>query len=233
MTVPFVQPLGDLHEATACTRARLVVRGLACRRGERILFEDVDLDLRTGELVWLRAANGFGKTSLLRVLVGLAKPERGSVTWMPDRRSPNGEASLLYLAHANALKDDLTVVESLRFLVALHGLDASDTAIAEAVRRMGLHAKRHAPVRALSQGQRRRVALCRLCLAPARTTWILDEPYDALDAEGVASIGGLLVEHAEAGGSVLFTSHVPPAHAHLPAGVLRSVRLDDRAALAA
>lgn len=204
--------------------ARLVVRGLACRRGERVLFDRFDLDLHPGELVWLRAANGFGKTSLLRVLVGLAKPEAGTVRWA-------GDAAPLHLAHANALKEDLTVGESLRYLVALHGLEASDTAIANAIRRLGLHAKRHAPIRVLSQGQRRRVALCRLCLSSPHATWILDEPYDALDTEGVALVGDLLVAHARGGGSVLFTSHVAPL---LADGVdHRVVQLDEPSLVAA
>lgn len=208
--------------------ARLVVRDLACRRGDRVLFDGFDLDLRAGQLVWLRAANGFGKTSLLRVLVGLAKPEAGSVRWAIDAGTP------LHLAHANALKDDLTVAESLRYLVALHGLDASDTAIGDAIRRLGLHAKRRAPIRMLSQGQRRRVALCRLCLSPPRATWILDEPYDALDAEGVVLVGRLLVEHARRGGSALFTSHIAPALEPLRAGVgYRTVQLDEPSLVAA
>ncbi len=186
--------------------AALIVRGLACRRGERILFRDFDLDLAHGELVWLRAANGFGKTSLLRVLAGLAKPEAGTVEW--TRPDAEHTSPLLYLAHANALKDELTVLESLRYLDALHGLGASEEAMADALRRFGLHAKRNAPVRTLSQGQRRRVALARLCLSPARASWILDEPCDALDAGGIAVVSTLLAAHAAGGGAVLFTSHM-------------------------
>ncbi len=204
----------------------MIVRGLACRRGERILFRDFDLDLQPGELVWLRAANGYGKTSLLRVLAGLGKPEAGTVAWPPgpfDRRLP-----LLYLAHANALKDDLTVAESLRYLVKLHALDASEPAMAAAIRRFGLHPRRHAPTRALSQGQRRRVALMRLCLSHPQATWILDEPYDALDAEGVGLVGGLLAEHAARGGNALFTSHVTP---EIGGQVPRIVQLDAPAAV--
>ncbi len=185
---------------------RLQVRGLACRRGERVLFANLDLDVDVGELVWLRAANGFGKTTLLRVLAGLAKPEAGTVAWDGGDEPP----AVLYLAHATALKDDLTVVESVRHDVALHGLVASDTGMADAIRRCGLHGRRHAPIRTLSQGQRRRVALTRLVLSQPRTTWLLDEPYDALDADGVDLVGTLLAEHAERGGNALFTSHVAP-----------------------
>ncbi len=196
---------------------RLVVRGLACRRGERVLFTGFDLDLAPGELVWLRAANGYGKTTLLRVLAGLSAPESGTIEWQPTRGAP------FYLAHANALKDDLTVAESLRYMNRLHRLDASETAMTDAIRRFGLHARRNAPIRFLSQGQRRRVALTRLCLSDPQATWILDEPYDALDTEGVALVSRLLADHAARGGNALLTSHVPPVVDGVP---VRPVHLD-------
>lgn len=199
----------------------LRLRGLACRRGERTLFHGFDLDLRSGELVWLRAANGYGKTTLLRVLAGLARPAAGSVEW-PAADSTASHPQPLYLAHANALKDDLTVVESVRHLADLHGLAASHAAIDDAVRRFGLHTRRHAPIRTLSQGQRRRVALTRLCLS-SQATWLLDEPYDALDAVGATLVGDLLAAQVARGGSVLLTSHVAPSIADVD---VRAVALD-------
>ena len=208
--------------ADARNGSRLVVTGLACRRGERVLFRDFDLDLKPGELVWLRAANGYGKTTLLRVLVGLAKPEAGTIAWNPDVPFPE-RRPLLYLAHANAVKDDLTVAESVRTLVALHELSASEAAITDAIRRFGLHTRRNALIRTLSQGQRRRVALTRLCLSDPQSTWILDEPYDALDADGARLVSGLLAEHAARRGNALFTTHVPPA---IEGGDPRIVQLD-------
>ena len=201
--------------------SRLVVRGLACRRGERILFHDFDLDVGNGEMVWLRAANGYGKTTLLRVLAGLAKAEAGTIEWIGDG-APSA-SSLAFVAHANALKDDLTVAESIRYLVRLHALAATDAAIAATIRDFGLHGRRHAAIRTLSQGQRRRVALMRLALSPARSTWLLDEPFDALDTAGVALVSGLLADHAARGGNVLFTSHVEP---HFAGRAPRAVQLD-------
>jgi heme exporter protein A len=184
--------------------ARLSARDLACRRGNRLLFSAVDFDLEAGDAVWLRAANGYGKTSLLRILAGLAKPEAGTVETRFETHRP------LYLAHANALKDDLTVAESLLYLVKLHDLAASEDAQSAAIERFGLHARRGAPIRTLSQGQRRRVALTRLCLSPSSATWLLDEPYDALDQEASALVSTLIADHAARGGSVLLTSHVAP-----------------------
>jgi len=174
---------------------------LACRRGERVLFSGLNLAVHPGEIVWLRGANGQGKTSLLRLLAGLARPAAGRIEHGLGRER-------VYVGHANALKDDLTVAESLMFLSRLHGFDTRAEAHEAALRRFGLWSRRLAPVRTLSQGQRRRVALSRLCTAPATALWLLDEPFDALDAEGVAALNLLLAEHAARGGSVLLTSHV-------------------------
>jgi heme exporter protein A len=180
----------------------LAAQALACRRGARLLFSGLSFAVHTGQVVWVRGANGQGKTSLLRLLAGLTRPEAGGVERGAEREH-------VYIGHANALKDDLTVAESLRFLSRLHGFDTSAPALAAALHRFGLHSRRAAPVRTLSQGQRRRVALARLCLAPDDALWLLDEPFDALDAEGVQALNALLAEHAARGGSVLLTSHVP------------------------
>ena len=176
----------------------LAANALACRRGDRVLFKGLDLTLLPGQVLWLRGANGRGKTSLLRLLAGLSTPEAGTV----ERRE-----ALLYVAHANALKEDLTVLESLRFLARLQGRDTADTSLIEALRLFGMASRRDAPVRTLSQGQRRRVALSRLALAPQTPVWVLDEPFDALDVDGIATLNGLLSRHAQAGGGVVLTSH--------------------------
>src|SRR5262249_33271189 len=153
--------------------AALSVHGLACRRGDRVLFDSFVLALHDGEAVWLRAPNGWGKTSLLRVLAGLSAPAAGSIAWRDSGPSA-------YLAHANAIKDDLTVIESLAFLARLHGLAHDDATLRAALARVRLDTRRRAPVRTLSQGQRRRLALARLALVDGGT-WLLDEPCDALD----------------------------------------------------
>lgn len=191
--------ISPVHAATTDdTPPLLAAVGLACRRGDRVLFRGLDLPVRRGEVVWLRGANGRGKTSLLRLLAGLSTPEAGQI-----RR----EGELLYVAHANALKEDLSVLESLRFLARLHGRDVDDTALTEALRQFGMATRRNAPVRTLSQGQRRRVALSRLALAPSPAVWVLDEPFDALDVEGIASLNEVISQHVRGGGAVVLTSH--------------------------
>lgn len=186
--------------------SRLVVRDLACRRGERLVFSGVSLTVDAGEIVWATAPNGRGKTSLLRLLAGLGRPEAGSIAWRATPRP-------VFVGHGNALKDDLTVDESLAYACRLHGLPATAADRARAIVRIGLAGRRRAPIRTLSQGLRRRVALARLCLSPASDVWLLDEPFDALDAEGTATVAALFGEHAGSGGAVLFTSHVAPAAA--------------------
>ncbi len=184
---------------------------LAGQRGERTLFERLDLALAPGSVTWLRGRNGRGKTTLLRILAGLSDPLAGAVRVGGQTQREAGAAhrtQWAYVAHQNALKDDLTAGEALHFLAKLHGLPASAAAVSQALRRMGVASREHAMVRTLSQGQRRRVALARLVLSSSRPVWLLDEPFDALDKDGVAALNAVLAEHAAAGGAVLLTSHL-------------------------
>jgi heme exporter protein A len=198
--------------APDATLDTLACTDLACRRGNRLLFTGVNLEVRSGQAVWLRGRNGRGKTSLLRLAAGLAVPESGKVSWggVDVRRASVYAAVRVYIGHANALKEDLTVLESLQFLARLHGRAHDRTSLGAALERVGMASRRDAPVRTLSQGQRRRAALARLALERNAALWILDEPYDALDVDGIAAVNGLLHEHLARGGSVLLTSHLPP-----------------------
>ena len=207
-------PLNGTPAATApLPTLRLV--DVACRRGDRLLFSGLTETLAPGELLWLRGGNGRGKTSLLRLVAGLAPPEHGQILWGdgPARRNEDFARRLVYIAHANALKDDLTSTESLAFLARVHARDAGAPALRAALARLGLAGRERTPVRSLSQGLRRRVALARLALETAPALWVLDEPFDALDVAGTATLHALLAAHRARGGSVLLTSH----HLHLDA----------------
>lgn len=188
----------------------LQTASLAGERGDRRLFQGLDLALLPGQVTWLRGRNGRGKTTLLRLLAGLTSPADGQVLLqgraVADWGS-EGRRLWAYVGHQNALKEDLSVTESLRFLARLHGLPHGDAELLQALQRLGIAHRRHALVRTLSQGQRRRVALARLALASAAPVWLLDEPYDALDAEGISALNEVLAAHAAAGGTVLLTSH--------------------------
>ena len=206
----------------------LAARGLACRRGTRLLFENVDLALRPGELVWLRGRNGRGKTSLLRLVAGIATPEAGEVLLDGTPIATNGERSrrVVYLGHQHALKDDLTSAEALEFLLRIHGRRSDRSSVNAALEHWGMLGQHGILVRRLSQGQRRRVALARLVGEHEASLWLLDEPFDALDADGVQRLNALLLQHLQRGGAVLLTGHQATLATALRA---RELDLDDRA----
>lgn len=200
----------DQALATPAEAGTLEGRGLACQRGRRLLFEGVDIVLPPGSITWLRGTNGSGKTSLMRILAGLSAPREGSVFWRGQPLKAGGgraHAGVVYIGHANALKDDLTLTEALAFLGELAGIERAPERATQALARVGLAAQRNAPVRTLSQGQRRRGALARLALDEEPRAWILDEPYDSLDTASTGTLSALISEHALRGGAVLLTSH--------------------------
>ncbi len=214
------QPLAAAAERQPAT-GLLEGRALSCRRGRRLLFEGLDIALPPGSITWLRGTNGSGKTSLMRMLAGLSAPEAGVVLWNGQPLRAAGRAArlgLVYIGHANALKDDLTLEEALAFLARLSEHAEPEKAAAAALQRLGLGTRRQAAVRTLSQGQRRRGALARLALDETPRTWILDEPYDALDSDSTRLLSALITDHAARGGAVLLTSHqdvtLPGLHEH-------------------
>jgi len=212
-----------LHTSPHTAAPRLTAAHLACRRGTRLLFKELALDVGAGQIVWVRGQNGRGKTSLLRLAAGLSTPEHGQVQsdGVSVRRSSDYCERLVYIGHANALKEDLTVTEALQFLLRIHQRPFDVGVAHAALERIGLHSRRHAPVRTLSQGQRRRVALARLAVEDGPSLWILDEPFDALDVDGVERLNGLLADHVKRGGSVLLTSHLK-----LDTALLRPIEID-------
>jgi len=192
--------------------AWLQAHGLACRRGGRRVFSDVELDLHAGQALWLRGPNGCGKTSLLRLLAGLGEPDEGEALFEGEPvRSlrPEVRARLRYLGHANALSPGLQLGEALGVLARLAGAAPSRAQVAEALVQVGLAGRIDEPVSRLSQGQRRRAALARLMLDHEPCLWLLDEPLEALDADGAALFEHWLRAHLAHGGAVLMTSHAP------------------------
>ncbi len=190
----------------------LEVSNLACVRGERLLFERLGFRLESGQLLYLRGANGAGKTSLLRILCGLSRAEAGQVLWdghPAQKQQGQGEENhqaLFYLGHHNALQEALTVEENLAFYSALAGARPDTRDTTRALEHMGLRGCQRRLVRHLSQGQKRRVALSRLLLTKA-SLWILDEPFVALDHESIALLAEVVGEHLRRGGLAVLTSH--------------------------
>lgn len=188
----------------------LEVSNLACTRGERTLFSGVSFTLEALGLLHVAGANGSGKTSLLRLLCGLGAPDTGEVRWRGETIRALREAywrEVVYMGHANALKDDLSAKENLLVACMLAGRPATGQAVSDALKAFGLAACEHLPVRALSQGQKRRSALARLALSRPAPLWILDEPFAALDRDAVRHLEQLILAYVEGGGSVIFTTH--------------------------
>jgi len=199
---------------------------LAGARGGRALFSGLDFTVGAGEALWLRGANGSGKSSLLRMLAGLAEPAAGTVRWRGrdlHRQRDGHLRELLFIGHAPGLKDDLSASENLLFGAQLAGAPVDASAVAEALAAVGLDRVARLPVGRLSQGQRRRAALARLHLARQARLLLLDEPFAALDQASVAALVATLDRLLANGASLIYTTHQPQT---LAATQLHAVDLD-------
>jgi heme exporter protein A len=177
-------------------------------RGERHVLQGVSTRISRGELLHVPGPNGTGKTTLLRVVSGLLRPEQGSVTWLGlsiASHRAEYQAALAYAAHEPALKGDLTALENLRFTVGLKRR-ARPEELRDALERTGVGACADLPARVLSAGQRRRVSLARV-VAMQASIWLLDEPYANLDAAGSELVSRLLQAHVTSGGLAMVVAH--------------------------
>ena len=189
----------------------LEARNLACVRGDHQLFSGLNFKLSAGEIMQVEGENGSGKTSLLRTLCGLMMPAEGEILWRDESiRGADEEyyAEMIYLGHLNAIKDELSALENLRISAGMDGLQVDEKQALQVLRRLGLRGRESLPVKVLSQGQRRRVALSRLLVSDA-ALWILDEPLAALDVHAVDLMQELIAEHLNQHGMVIFTTHQP------------------------
>ncbi len=187
----------------------LDITNLECVRGDRQLFADLSFTMTEGSLLHLHGPNGAGKTTLLRAIAGLVLPESGEIRWNGELTRKLGEEfnrELLYLGHHYGLKFELTGYENLRVFANLSGFDVSERQVEEALQQVGLARCVELPVKVLSQGQKRRVALARLLLQPPKL-WILDEPFTALDVKAVTMLQEIIQAHIGQGGMVLLTTH--------------------------
>jgi len=186
----------------------LGVDGVHVWRGDRHVLKGVSLSLRPRQLLHISGPNGTGKTTLLRVVCGLLRPEQGRVSWLgkpiASVRSEY-QAALAYASHEPALKADLTALENLHFAVGLKHRATADE-LRGSLERTGVAACADLPARVLSAGQRRRVAMARV-LAMRASLWLLDEPFTNLDAAGTDLMSSLLQSHVERGGAALVVAH--------------------------
>lgn len=194
----------------------LRLENLALSRGDRVLFQDLNLELNSGEALALTGANGAGKTSLLRAVAGFIRPEQGQITPLDDQGSPLElevfrAHHLHWLGHLEGLKSMRTARQELGFQCAFLGADRAD--MMRAVERLSLKPLMDLECRKLSAGQRRRLSLARLVAAPRRL-WLLDEPLAPLDEAWRHSAGELIGEHLRDGGMVMAAVHDPLPYAN-------------------
>jgi heme exporter protein A len=188
--------------------ANLVVENLHVFRGSRHVLRGVSFTLTVGHCLQITGANGIGKTTLLRAICGLCDVEDGRIEWdgVETRQDPaRFQRALGYLGHDVSLKGDLTGIENLRFAVGVR-MPVSAAQIDAALARVGATPFGDLPLRSLSAGQRRRVALAALTLYGAQL-WVLDEPSTNLDVAGQGLVCELIADHLRAGGSVIAAVH--------------------------
>ncbi len=195
---------------------------VSCERDDRILFEDLSLSVKKGDLIQLVGPNGAGKTTLLRLMAGLNQDFDGEVRWYDENIQNcfhDYARQRLYIGHLSAIKKVLTPLENLRWFVSSWP-EVKEDDLWQALDEVTLAGYEDVPCQQLSAGQQRRVALARLLVTPT-PLWILDEPFTALDKAGVDWLEAQLARHVESGGSVLITSH----HALSDIPALRKIEL--------
>ena len=177
---------------------------LTCERGGRMVFRDISLSLKAGELMQLTGPNGSGKSSLLRLIAGLNEQTAGSLDLVGGGHDLSIGQRAHYIAHQEAVKAALSVAENLNFWRDfLGGGDVEAALTAFDLSRLASY-----PAGLLSAGQKRRLALARLVLVP-RVLWLLDEPTAGLDAASLQRLVTVMAAQLDKGGMIIAATHVP------------------------
>jgi heme exporter protein A len=186
--------------------SKLSVNNLSCQRGYNLLFENLSFELNSGEVLRISGQNGSGKTSLLKIIAGLNTPELGSIEF--DQNQSNSEKyqiETLYLGHYAALSSELSCIENLEYLTNLNTEILSPN-FHGALKEVGLENYEYESAGNLSAGQKRRVALSLLFISQSKV-WLLDEPFTALDSDGIKIIENQIEKHCANGGLCILTTH--------------------------
>ncbi len=191
------------------SQPHLEVRNLSCERQDRCLFENLSFIAKPGELVRVHGKNGSGKSSLLKIITGLLKPAAGSIYWKRQNiaeLSVEYSQALTYLGHKPAVKSELTVLENISHLLSFNQRQAELIQIEQVLSILSISLYEDVEAGFLSQGQQRRIALARLWLEDTQL-WVLDEPYTALDNDGIKLVNTIILKFLQAGNIVILTSH--------------------------
>lgn len=184
----------------------LDVNDISVSRGDNLLIDGLSFSMKSGDTVWVAGSNGIGKTSMLKCIAGLLRPDNGQVMWDGQDIHKHGSDSIGYQGHHDGHKPNLTALENLQFWQSIF---ASDISPKDSLEKVGLSAQSGLRAKGLSAGQSRRLSLARLLIKQA-SLWILDEPAAAMDVKGRETILSLVAEHVAGGGCALIASHTPP-----------------------
>ncbi|MFQ3248861.1 MAG: heme exporter protein A [Glaciecola sp.] len=188
----------------------LFAQQVACEKSDRQLFSDINIELHPGQLLYVTGENGAGKTSLLRILVGLSSPSAGHIEINGhdvQKELPSASESLLYFGHKQGISQLLTATENLRFWCQQHGVEADQTSIHLILAELGLTGLEDIALKNLSAGQQRRVSLAKLWLKSDAKLWVLDEPFTALDVHLISELENKMASFLASGGAIIMTSH--------------------------
>ncbi len=181
----------------------LTIQGLSYAYSDRFLFKNLSFDLNPGELIQLKGSNGSGKTTLIKVLCGILKNYEGNISY--DNGLNLGERNeIFYLGHKNALKDNLTVLENLKYDYRSDGIELAR--LKENLAALGLENYIFTKVSDLSEGQKRKIILS-CFLASNKSIYLLDEPLINLDEESKKVVSSEIENKINSGSSIIFTSH--------------------------
>ncbi|MDX2290338.1 MAG: heme ABC exporter ATP-binding protein CcmA [Hyphomicrobiaceae bacterium] len=208
---------------------QLLAENLCVERGGRAVFAGLGFAVASGEALLLTGPNGAGKTTLLRTIAGFLRPRDGEIRLSGGLEDREVGELAHYIGHANGIKATLSVTENLAFWSAFLGegdRSAHADRVETALDRFNLSDLEDIPAAYLSAGQKRRLGLARLMVAP-RPLWLLDEPTVSLDAGSTALLAAIVAEHLAAGGLALAATHIP-----LGLDTARELRLSAEGAVA-
>ena len=189
----------------------ILANNITCRRGNRIIFRNLNFKIEDGIATIISGKNGSGKTSLLRILSNLLIPKSGEIIWKGKSIYKNIEEyhkQITFIADKNCSKENLSVIENMNFWKNLYSSSISHESFMRLLDNLNLRIFMNEPVNNLSTGQKRKLELTRLIIEERRL-WILDEPFLGLDQDTVNIIGQTISDHLIQRGSVVLSSHIP------------------------